>query len=107
VAGSRKVTHYDSNYYSKARQYFNSNYDKVMQGLRSTIVEGVIGRAKTYRLMDRARFRGITKVEIQFYLNATAINLKKIVKTLDLNELKLWIVEADRIRVHESDVEVI
>ena len=88
VAGPRKVTHYDSNYYSKVRKYFHSDYGKVMQGLRSTIIEGVIGRAKTYHLIDRTRFRGITKVEIQFYLTATAINLKKIVKTLGVNELK-------------------
>jgi len=59
-----------------------------MQKLRGTILEGVMGQAKTYHGMGRARFRGLKKVEIQFLLTATALNLKKMVKMLDVEEIK-------------------
>ena len=42
-----------------------------------------MGQAKEYHSMDKAKLRGISKVEIQFLLTATAINLKKIVKIVD------------------------
>jgi len=59
-----------------------------MQKLRGTILEGVMGQAKTYHGMAKARFRGLSKVEIQFLLTATAMNLKKMVKMLDVEEIK-------------------
>ena len=59
-----------------------------MQKLRGTIIEGVFGRAKVYHGMARSRFRGLLKVEIQFLLTATALNLKKMVKILDIDKLK-------------------
>ncbi|GAG61403.1 unnamed protein product, partial [marine sediment metagenome] len=33
--------------------------------------------------MARAKFRGLDKVEIQFLLTATALNLKKMAKMID------------------------
>jgi len=59
-----------------------------MQKLRHTVIEGVFGQAKTYHGMAKARFRGLKKVEIQFLLTATALNLKKMVKMLDVEEIK-------------------
>jgi len=59
-----------------------------MQKLRHTVIEGVFGQAKTYRGMAKARFRGLKKVEIQFLLTATALNLKKMVKMLNIEEIK-------------------
>jgi len=47
-----------------------------------------MGQAKTYHGMARARFRGLKKVEMQFLLTATALNLKKMVKILDVEEIK-------------------
>ncbi len=38
--------------------------------------------------MARSKFRGLLKVEIQFLLTATALNLKKMVKILDIDKLK-------------------
>ena len=38
--------------------------------------------------MAKARFRGLKKVEIQFLLTATALNLKKMIKMLDVEEIK-------------------
>jgi len=38
--------------------------------------------------MARSKFRGILKVEIQFLLTATALNLKKMLKMLDMKDIK-------------------
>lgn len=38
--------------------------------------------------MDKAKFRGLTKVEIQFLLTAIAINLKKMVKKVDIDRIR-------------------
>jgi transposase len=84
----RTVSHYDSPCYFKARSWYYSGYGKAMQKLRGTILEGVMGQAKTYHGMAKARFRGLSKVEIQFLLTATAMNLKKMVKMLDVEEIK-------------------
>ena len=83
----RIVSHYDSPYYWKARSWYDSGYGRVMQKLRHTVIEGIFGQAKTYHGMSKARFRGLKKVEIQFLLTATALNLKKMVKTLDVDEI--------------------
>lgn len=84
----RTVSHYDSLCYFKAKSWYDSGYGRVMQKLRGTILEGIMGQAKTYHGMSRARFRGLNKVEIQFLLTATALNLKKMVKMLDVEEIK-------------------
>ena len=39
-----------------------------------------MGEAKNYHGMARARFRGLAKVEMQFLMTASALNLKKMVK---------------------------
>ena len=84
----RIVSHYDSPCYEKARGWYNSVYGKAMQKLRGTILEGIMGQAKTYHGMAKARFRGLAKVEIQFLMTATALNLKKMVKMLDIKIIK-------------------
>jgi len=84
----RTVSHYDSPCYWKARSWYDSGYGRVMQKLRGTILEGIMGQAKTYHGMSKAKFRGLNKVEIQFLLTATALNLKKMVKMLDVEEVK-------------------
>ena len=88
-AGSfRTVSHYDSPCYFKARSWYDSEHGQVMQKLRHTVIEGVFGQAKTYHGMAKAKFRGLKKVEMQFLLTATALNLKKMVKMLDIEEIK-------------------
>jgi IS5 family transposase len=84
----RIVSHYDSPCYEKARGWYNSGYGQAMQKLRGTILEGIMGQAKTYHGMAKARFRGLAKVEIQFLMTATALNLKKMVKMLDIKIIK-------------------
>lgn len=87
-AEARLVTKYDSLCYEKAKGWYYSNFGKTMQKLRSTALEGIIGQAKSLYGMDRAKFRGLKKVEIQLLLTATAINLKKMVNMLETNELE-------------------
>ena len=87
----RTVSHYDSHCYWKARSWYDSGYGKAMQKLRGTILEGIMGQAKTYHGMARARFRGLNKVEMQFLMTATVLNLKKMVKMLDTEEIKIRI----------------
>ena len=84
----RIVSHYDSPCYWKARSWYDSGYGQAMQKLRGTILEGIMGQAKTYHGMAKARFRSLKKVEIQFLMTATALNLKKMVKMLDIEEIK-------------------
>ena len=84
----RTVSRYDSPCYGKARGWYDSGYGRVMQKLRGTILEGIMGQAKTYHGMAKAKFRGLKKVEIQFLMTATALNLKKMVKMLDIEEVK-------------------
>ena len=79
----RIVSHYDSPCYEKAINYYYSGYGKVMQKLRGTVIEGIMGQAKTYHGMSKTRFRGLAKVHIQFLLTAMALNLKKMIKMLD------------------------
>ncbi len=78
----RIITRYDSCCYDKAKRWYYSKYGRFMQKLRNTVCEGVISQAKTLHGMARSKFRGLSKVETQFLLTATAINLKKIVKML-------------------------
>jgi len=87
----RIVSHYDSPCYEKARNWYHSEYGQAMQKLRGTILEGIMGQAKTYHGMAKARFRGLAKVQIQFLLTATAINLKKMVKMLEFEARKISI----------------
>jgi len=91
--GSRIVTHYDSQYYSNAKDWYHSKYGKALQKLRHSVIEGIMGQAKAYHGMARAKFRGINKVEIQILLTATALNLKKMVKMLDTKKVKSSIAE--------------
>jgi len=59
-----------------------------MQKLMGTVIEGVFGQVKAYHGLTRSKFRGLLKVEIQFLLTATALNLKKMVKMSDIDKLK-------------------
>ncbi len=47
-----------------------------------------MGEAKNYHGMARAKFRGLAKVEMQFLMTASALNLKKMVKMWDKRLLK-------------------
>lgn len=38
--------------------------------------------------MSRAKFRGLPKVEIQFFLTVNTLNLKEMIKMLDIGRVK-------------------
>ncbi|MHB8279189.1 MAG: transposase [Candidatus Humimicrobiaceae bacterium] len=63
-----------------------------------------MGQAKEYHVMDKAKFRGINKIQMQFLLTATAINLKKLVKMFEVKNLKLGlnIIKADLMEFKSS-----
>ena len=84
----RLVSHYDSPCYQKAREWYRSEYGQAMQKLRKTVIEGIFGQAKVYHGMARSKFRGISKVEIQLLLTATALNLKKMIKIMGIKDIK-------------------
>lgn len=50
-------------------------------------------KAKVLHGMDRSKFRGLKKVEIQFLMTACALNLKKMVKMMDIDRLESIISE--------------
>jgi len=54
----RKVTHRDSDYYNKAKIWYYSNHDKILQKLISLVIQGVIVNAKNYHGMVKAKFKG-------------------------------------------------
>ena len=84
----RIVSHYDSPCYQQAKEWYESDYGKAMQKLRHTVVEGIFGQAKNYHGMSKTRFRGIERVQIQFLLTATALNLKKMIKRIGTKDIK-------------------
>lgn len=69
----RFITKYDSDTYEKAYLWYKSPHGKILQKFRKTILEGIMGQTKEYHGMDKAKFRGLKKVQIQFFLTATAI----------------------------------
>ncbi len=44
-------------------------------------IEGLFGEAKQNHGLRRARYRGLSKVQIQFFMIAIALNCKRVVKT--------------------------
>lgn len=66
----------------------DQNMVESCRNLGVQLSRGVFGQAKVYHGMARSKFRGLLKVEIQFLLTATALNLKKMVKVLDIDKLK-------------------
>lgn len=48
---------------------------------RSWKVEGIFGEAKTLHNLDRAKYRGLDKMQIQAYMSAISQNIKRIVNS--------------------------
>jgi hypothetical protein len=79
----KTTSRYNSSCYDKTKEWYYSQKGRHLQKLRHTILERLMGEAKNYHGMARARFRGLAKVEIQFLMTASALNLKKMVKMWD------------------------
>lgn len=59
--GYRMTSHFDSPYYDKAKEWYFSPNGKYLYKLRHTILEGLMGEAKNYHGMARAKFRVLQK----------------------------------------------
>ncbi len=46
---------------------------------RMWMIEGVMNKLKNYHTLSRAQYRGINNVQIQAYMAAIAINIKRLV----------------------------
>ncbi len=88
-ADFKTTSHYDSPCYGKTKEWYYSKKGRHLQKLRHTILEGLIGEAKNFHSMARAKFRGLKKVEIQFLMTASALNLKRMVKIMDRKVMEL------------------
>jgi IS5 family transposase len=80
-AASRMVTRGFGAAFEEAARFSSSAEGKRLAFLRHTVIEGLFGEAKTFHGMSRAKMRGLDKVEIQLLLTATALNLKRLVKS--------------------------
>lgn len=77
----RNITRIDGDHFGNAREYLRSADGKALFRFRKTVVEGVFGQSKTFHGLSRAKMRGLEKMHIQALLTATAINIKKLVKS--------------------------
>jgi IS5 family transposase len=51
------------------------------------MIERKFGEAKKWHRMDRARYRGKTKVKIQVFMTFLVLNIKRMIRLLEENEL--------------------
>ena len=56
-------------------------------------IEGLFGEAKQNHGLRRARYRGLSKVQIQFFMIAIALNCKRVVKLSELFQLIYFILQ--------------
>lgn len=69
---------------------------KTQQTERFWKMEGIISEAKNRQGLARAKYRGLTKVQIQAYLSASAQNIKRLVLFFILYWLNYWYYRANR-----------
>lgn len=80
-AATRTVTrHQYHKYIQQAKEHLNSSSARKTLRLRKVISEGVNAEAKDNHCLRRAKCRGLSKMQIQLWLTACAINLKRLVK---------------------------
>jgi transposase len=81
----RMVTFYKGSYFKRAKELVESPMGKKLLCARQVIVEGVIGEAKTLHLLDRCRYRSLQLFNLQLFLTASVINLKRLLKIIGYN----------------------
>ena len=74
----------------KIRKRQETAYFKSKLKERQWEIEGLFGEAKENHCLRRARFRGIKKVQIQFYMIAIAQNFKRLIGRLFNILLNIW-----------------
>ena len=78
----RQVTRFDSWYIEKAQAACASSQGKRLLKNRQTCMEGLFGQAKSQHGLDRARLRGLVKMQIQGLLTAMVLNVKKLLQAV-------------------------
>jgi transposase len=74
----RQVTRFDTPYTERAQSACQSRMGKRLLKKRQTCMEGLFGQAKSWHGLQRARWRGLWKMQIQSLLTAMVLNLKKL-----------------------------
>jgi transposase len=76
----RMITRFIDDYFEEAQELVDSAEGKRLLRQRQTVIEGVIGEAKSFHLLKRALFRGKAKLKIQLLVTAAVLNLKRLMK---------------------------
>lgn len=76
----RQVTRFDTPYLERAQAACRSVEGKRLLTKRQTCIEGLFGQAKSQHGLDRARLRGLWKMQIQSLLTALILNVKKLLQ---------------------------
>lgn len=74
----RQVTRFDTPYVERAQAACNSAHGRRLLKNRQTCMEGLFGQAKSQHGLERARLRGLVKMQIQGLLTAMVLNVKKL-----------------------------
>ena len=78
----RQVTRFDTPYVERAQAACDSAHGKRLLKKRQTCMEGLFGQAKSQHGLDRARLRGLFKMQIQGLLTAVVLNVKKLLQAV-------------------------
>lgn len=78
----RQVTRFDTPYVERAQAACDSAHGKRLLKKRQTCMEGLFGQAKSQHGLDRARLRGLFKMQIQGLLTAMVLNVKKLLQAV-------------------------
>lgn len=74
----RRISYYKGNYFENAKLLVNSKWGQKLLRARQLIVEGFIGEAKTSHQLSKCKYKGLNNFQLQLYLIASVINLKRI-----------------------------
>jgi transposase len=91
----RQVTRFDTPYAERAQAACRSEVGKRLLKKRQTCMEGLFGQAKTWHGLKRARWRGLWKMQIQSLLTAMVLNVKKLLRAVNLRKAKACLLAMD------------
>jgi hypothetical protein len=78
----RQVTRFDTPYIGQAQAACAGSQGKRLLKKRQTCMEGLFGQAKSQHGLDRARLRGLVKMQIQGLLTAMVLIVKKLLQAV-------------------------
>jgi transposase len=84
----RQVTRFDTPYAERAQATCQSGMGKRLLKKRQTCMEGLFGQAKTWHGLQRARWRGLWKMQVQSLLTAMVLNVKKLLQVVTRRKAK-------------------